>query len=260
MSAAENRMRNASLAALLANSAAGIGAGGPMGSWASNVAGMNSNIAQSLAAEEAAKEEKKKKKAGGLGKIGGILGGIAGSFIPGVGPIIGPAIGSALGGTAGQLAGGAKPDLGTALGYGAQGAIGGVAGQVMSPIAKVGAGAAQAGTQAAGGAGAGGAGAIQGMAQNALPGAVGQNTVLAPTSPIVPAAGSLQAGQAAKGVSTGGGLLSGWAQDPRLKQAFVGQMFGQGVSQGPAVQAPRKKYIPGYGFVDDYGYAQDQVG
>jgi len=251
MSAAENRMRNASLAALLANSAAGIGAGGPMGSWASNVAGMNSNIAQSLAAEEAAKEEEKKKKAGGLGKIGSMVGGIAGSMIPGVGPILGPAIGSALGGTAGQLAGGAKPDLGTVLGYGAQGAIGGVAGQVMSPIAAGGAGqaAAKAGTQAAGG---------------AAP--VGQLSTMAPTlptgsvSPIAPAAGSLQAGQAATGASTGGGLLSGWAQDPRLQQAFVGQMFGQGVLQDPMVQAPRKKLIPGYGFVDDFGYAQNQRG
>jgi len=78
--------------------------------------------------------------------------------------------------------------------------------------------------------------------------------------PLVPAAGSVAPGQVAAGPTGGGGFLSGIAQDPRFYPAVMGQMGIHGMAPTVPSQAPRMKYVPGYGWMPDYGYRQSQVG
>lgn len=113
------------------------GAVGGQGSFASNVAPISANVAQSQAQAEYEKqrqrEEEKAKKGGIFKKILGGAGSVGGAILgttlfPGLGTIAGSALGSAAGGTvgdvAGQLAAGEKLNLANALMQGATSGVG----------------------------------------------------------------------------------------------------------------------------------------
>lgn len=256
MSAYENAQKRNAMAQLLAQSAAGIGSGGPMGNWAANMGNMASNMAAAKAQEEAEKQEKKKKKAGALGKIGSLLGGTVGTLVGG--PVLGGALGSALGGTAGQVVGGAKPDFGTAAGYGMQGAMGGIMGKVMPGGVAGTAGAGAAGTAAAGGQAASNA-RMADVAASIQKTAPGANTVLAPPAPVAAPVGgqnlaiTQQTAAPIQPKNNNTGFLSGLLNNPELPNAFSNQMLGQGFLESPEAE-PRRwrmttsgKLVPVYG-------------